>query len=614
MCGFLTEFAINEYELPLVLEEFETLLALSKNRGPDSTEILTGDYYRLGFNRLSILDLSENGNQPLTSPSGRYHVVFNGEIYNYRELAETYKFTNLRSHSDSEVLVHLLDTVGINAAIKALNGMFAISIVDTSNETLILTRDFAGIKPLFYGLSDKGVVAASQFNQVFKHFWFKDNLQLCPQAVKSYFGFGYMQDPQTVFQNIYQVEPGELVKIDSNGKLDKTQLVVFNDTDKCEDMVESHYLEQLEVTLDGAVNRQLVSDVPLATFLSGGVDSPLVSALAKRHKPNIKSFTVAVQDPNLNELAHAQKYAQELELDQEVRTVTASSLLQQLDAHFEAYPEPFGDYSSIPTFMITQMAKQEHTVMLSGDGGDELFFGYPRMLDVLNKRLWFFLPYALRTFLVRVTNKLGLTNTWSPFFKSFGDFVMNKHLHLPKVFLDTMMPDINFSDKVQKSYQFSLKLSRKKLLNDLRKNEFYNHLQRILIKVDRASMQHGLEVRVPLLDKSVIELAWHGCLSLKHKTALKQPLKALLSNYVPKANINQNKMGFTVPLHDWLHKELKKDVITTLQTDAIYGQDILNVLKLREYVTEYYEGKHDNAWGIWHLYAWQKWAKQEELL
>ncbi|MCR8666361.1 asparagine synthase (glutamine-hydrolyzing) [Aestuariibaculum sp. M13] len=609
MCGFLTEIVFNTSKEITKKEQFEKLLSLSKHRGPDSTEIQIGGYYQLGFNRLAVLDLSENGNQPVYSPSERFHVVFNGEIYNYKLLIQKYSLTDLRSSSDTEVLCCLLDKLGIESTIKELNGMFAIAIIDTLDKSLYLTRDFAGIKPLFFGVSQSGVVSASQFDQIFKHPWFSGNLSLRKDAMKTYFGLGYMPAPDTIYDHIFQVNPGELIRFFENGTISKNQIVQFDSMpEEVVSMTDDTYLKRLEKVVGEVVERQSQSDVPLAAFLSGGIDSPLICAMLKRLHPNVKAFTVKVSAPHLNESGIAKSYADALDIEQMVKDIKDSDLLEIIERHFEAYPEPFGDYSSIPTYLITQMAKQNHTVMLSGDGGDELFFGYPRMLDIMDKRHWFKIPFYMRIFLVRVTNTLGITKTWSPFFRRFDDFVMNKHLHISENILKNVFKDTPFVANINEGYKLFINGGYREILHSLRKNEFYNHLQRILIKVDRASMKHSLEVRVPFLDKDIIDFAWQGYLPLNDKADLKKPLKLLLSQFVPKSIVNTKKMGFTVPLQNWLHNDLKEDVLKMIYSVPFYGDTVMDISILRKYVDEFYEGKHNNAWGVWHIYAWQKWA------
>ncbi|WP_417200711.1 asparagine synthase (glutamine-hydrolyzing) [Bizionia sp.] len=600
MCGFLGEYTFKPNSLT-ESASFEALLALSAHRGPDASCTTRGSGFQLGFNRLAILDVSAQGNQPKASPSGRYQVVFNGELYNYQDLAETYALTDLHSTSDTEVLVHLLDVLGVAATIPLLNGMFAIAIIDMEIDCLYLTRDFAGIKPLFYGVANEGVVMASQFDQVFKHAWFCDSLELKPEIVKDYFGFGYMQAPNTIYSGIFQVNPGALVCINRQGEVLKNTVVSFSHTQELE-----ANRTTLASVLQTAVAKQLVSDVPIATFLSGGIDSPLISAYAKTHISDIEAFTLAVDNPLLNESDIAKGYADHLGIKQHVVSVTESDLLLEIDAHFKAFSEPFGDYSSIPTYVISKEAKKNHTVMLSGDGGDELFFGYPRMLDVLQKRWWFKMPYVIRKPLAQLTNTLGITKTWAPYFKSFDAFVMNKHLKLPAATLNNAFPKTSFSKSITKLYTFKNSNSTS-LLHQLRWNEFYAHMQRVLVKVDRASMAHSLEVRVPFLDKTSIAWAWLQKGDLKTKYDLKKDLKTLLAQEVPQSLINQKKMGFTVPLKDWLHTALQPDVMHAVFDTPFYGREVIEVSVLQAYVQDFFDGKHDNAWGVWHIYAWQKW-------
>ncbi|WP_055445292.1 asparagine synthase (glutamine-hydrolyzing) [Lacinutrix himadriensis] len=600
MCGFLGEYTFQNHAITEATS-FKELLALSKHRGPDATGITRGSGFQLGFNRLAILDVSPKGNQPKQSPSGRYQVVFNGEIYNYKDLAKTHALTNLVSTSDTEVLMHLLDKQGVEATIKLLNGMFAIAIIDTKEDCWYLTRDFAGIKPLFYGIHKNGVVAASQFDQIFKHPWFCKTLELQPEAVKEYFGFGYMQAPNTIYESVFQVNPGELLQINREGNVSKKTIVSFN---KIQETVQAK--TNLSPILQTAVSKQLVSDVPIATFLSGGIDSPLISAYAKKHIHDIEAFTLEVANPKFNESEIAKGYAAYLNIKQHTVAVKETDLVSEIDAHFKAYSEPFGDYSSIPTYVISKEAKKKHTVMLSGDGGDELFFGYPRMLDVLQKRWWFKLPFFIRKPLAQITNTLGITKTWAPYFKTLDAFIANKHVKLPAATLNAAFPNISFSKYVNALYAFQ-NANKQTLLHEMRWNEFYAHLQRVLIKVDRASMANSLEVRVPFLDKNSIIWAWQQHGKLTSKKDLKKDLKALLANEVPETLINQKKMGFSVPLLDWLHQHLKKEVIRVVFHTPFYGEEVIDVAVLRNYVQEFFDHKHDNSWGVWHIYAWQKW-------
>ncbi len=607
MCGFLGEFVF-EGELSSK-EAFANLLELSKQRGPDSTEITSKERFQLGFNRLAILDVSTNGNQPKQSPSGRYHVVFNGELYNYNILSETYKLKHLISTSDTEVLVHLLDLLGIHETVSLIRGMFAIAIIDTQSDCISLIRDYAGIKPLYYGLNEEGLVFASQFDQVFKHPWFYRNLELRPEVIKDYFAFGYMQAPQTIYSTIHQVEPGEIISIKFTGEITRELFCAYSPKPSTVYEENNATTQALDVVLKEVVKQQLVSDVSVGTFLSGGIDSPLVTAYAKSNAPEIDAFTIKIDDPILNESKIAQQYAGHLQIKHSIVEVTKSDLISNINDHFKGFSEPFGDYSSIPTYMLAKKAKLKHKVLLSGDGGDELFFGYERMLDILDKRAWFYIPKSIRKPLIRLTNALKITNTWAPFFDSFNDFVMSKHQYLSNDTLNIFFPTQPYSKAMQSLYAGKMQLSNANLLNYLRWQEFYGHLQRVLIKVDRASMAHGVEVRVPLLDKAVIDFAWalHSGLGKKHRL-LKKTLKDCLKLHVPKELIETKKRGFDAPIYDWLQHDLKEDVYKHVFELPIYGQEHIKINAMKAFVSDFYNKKHHNAWGVWHVYAWQKWA------
>jgi asparagine synthase (glutamine-hydrolysing) len=609
MCGLL-----GEYKFSGTLsksQDFKGLLSLSKHRGPDSTKIYTDTNFQLGFNRLALLDLTSAGEQPKISPSNRYHLVFNGEIYNYKLLQEKYNLRNLASTSDTEVLLHIIDKIGVINSLKELNGMFAIAIIDTVESKTYLARDFAGIKPLFYGLNEKGLVFASQFDQIFKHVWFKNTLSLRADIVKEYFAFGYMQSPNTIYNSISQINPGECISFDSNGNISIHVIKTFN---KNPDLSNKKYkLNSIKDKLQKAVELQSKSDRSLASFLSGGIDSSLIVSYAKKIKSDIEAFTLKVDSKKYNESDFAKAYAEHLNVRHKLVEAKQEDILKVVDEHFEAFSEPFGDYSSIPTYLVTKRTKKYHTAMLSGDGGDELFWGYPRMYDAIIKAFWFRLPYGLRKLMVRITNRLGLTNTYAPFYSNLQEFWMWKHIKLPKEVLNSIFKQ-DFSAELMNLYRLGHKNKRSKLQNFLKWNEFYGHMQRILIKVDRTSMRNSLEVRVPFLDKHVIDEAWQSKFSINKISGLKLPLKELLKQEIPEDLLMQEKKGFSVPIEDWFRSNLRQDLIEKTLHMSIYGNAYFNEKLLKQYVKDFLDLKHDNGWGIWHIYAWQNWALKSELI
>ena len=618
MCGFLGEYSINNIYKSNA-KDFKRLLKLSSKRGPDHIGFLSGTNFQLGFNRLSIQDLSDLGNQPMQSSCERYHMVFNGEVYNFNQLKVDFNLTNIHSSSDTEVILRLIEKIGVHDAVKQLDGMFAIMVVDMELNKTFLIRDFAGVKPLFYGVSDYGIFAASQFDQVHKHPWFVDNLKLRKDIVKEYFGLGFMMAPNTIFHNIFQVNPGEIVSVDSNGHITKDLFEDFDSENKVLiDEREKSFLEHFENDLSNTIKEQLVSDVPIATFLSGGIDSPLITALAKKHKTDIKAYTIGVDEKTIDESDKAREYADYLQVNHKVKSITKTDLINFIDEHFEAYPEPFGDYSSIPTFLITKEAVKDNTVMLSGDGADELFFGYPKLLHIVLNKSFFYGPIKLRKFINRAFIKLNILSTYAPvIYDKVSEWALGKQLYLPQNLLDSIVPDTLFSIELKTKFDTLDKSSKDslKLFSALKKNDFYTHMQRVLIKVDRASMGNSLEVRVPFLAKKIIKHGFSsGPKSIDSNYKLKNILKNTLALFLPKSIIFKKKKGFSVPMKSWLRNELKEELIEYIFDRKFYGDNILDVKIVKKYVQDFLDDNHDNEWGVWHIYAWQKWAYSHKLI
>ena len=618
MCGFIGEYLfIGENKSDI--SDFKKILKLSFKRGPDHIGFLSGTNFQLGFNRLSIQDLSDLGNQPMQSSCERYHMVFNGEVYNFNQLKVDFNLTNIHSSSDTEVILRLIEKIGVHDAVKQLDGMFAIMVVDMELNKTFLIRDFAGVKPLFYGVSDYGIFAASQFDQVHKHPWFVDNLKLRKDIVKEYFGLGFMMAPNTIFHNIFQVNPGEIVTVDSNGHITKDSFEDFDSENKVLiDEREKSFLEHFENDLSNTIKEQLVSDVPIATFLSGGIDSPLITALAKKHKTDIKAYTIGVDEKTIDESDKAREYADYLQVNHKVKSITKTDLINFIDEHFEAYPEPFGDYSSIPTFLITKEAVKDNTVMLSGDGADELFFGYPKLLHIVLNKSFFYGPIKLRKFINRAFIKLNILSTYAPvIYDKVSEWALGKQLYLPQNLLDSIVPDTLFSIELKTKFDTLDKSSKDslKLFSALKKNDFYTHMQRVLIKVDRASMGNSLEVRVPFLAKKIIKHGFSsGPKSIDSNYKLKNILKNTLALFLPKSIIFKKKKGFTVPMKSWLRNELKEELIEYIFDRKFYGDNILDVKIVKKYVQDFLDDNHDNEWGVWHIYAWQKWAYTHKLI
>ena len=607
MCGFLGEVSTNLIRS----DEFKNLLDLSVKRGPDQQGYWHDTNCQLGFNRLSILDLSENGKQPFVSPSGKFIMLFNGEIYNYKDLQKKYHIidADLRSTSDTEILSQLLDKVPLEVLAKELNGMFAITIWNTIEQQLYLIRDFSGIKPFFYGFHAEGVVVASQFNQVFKHPEFEDT-KLRPDIMKEFFGLGYMHAPNTVFENIFQVEPGQYIVWDLETKaiIEKKNYFEWKTTYELLDDKEDTRI-QFSNCFKSVVKSQLQADVPVATFLSSGYDSTLVTAYAKKNNIDIRAFTFGVDDPKLDETIDATIYANTLQVSHIIEKSHSEDLLDIVEEHFRSLPEPFGDYSSVPTYLITQKAKKHATVMLSGDGGDELFWGYPRFKKSVRQAYWFRYPLWMRKFIIPFFRKINKELSRAiDVVSNFSDWILNKQMHFTH--LNKLMPHSAFSTELLDIYAFTESFTKPNILQYLKKNEFYAHMQRTLKKVDLTSMANSLEVRVPFLDKEMINFSNTIIpqLGIKHDRP-KLFLKDDLYQFIDIKKVNKEKKGFSVPIEKWLREELKADYIKTVIETPFYGKEYLNENVLETLIFDFFGRKNKvDPWGLWHLYAWQKWA------
>ena len=610
MCGLIGESS----DSLLTELNFENLLELSINRGPDNHQTYKIDgQIQLGFNRLGIRDLSDKGNQPYHSPNQLFNFVFNGEIYNCEALISKFKLdtTKFRSSSDTEVIAHLLEKTSIETLAAELNGMYAIAIYNRKLKTIALLRDFAGIKPLFYGIHTRGIVFASQFNQVYKHPLIKSQLAVNPENLKEYFALGYMQAPNTIYNSINQVEPGTIIKYSlAENKISLVGCVkyTYKKNGTAAETDTASVIEGNKI-LNDVIKRQLVSDVPTATFLSGGIDSPIITAIASKQKPDIESFTVKVADETLNESEMAKGYANHLGIKNSVAEFDNHDIVGLIDEHFEAYSEPFGDYSSLPTYLICKLASKKFKVMLSGDGGDELFWGYPRFYNTLNHANWFALPRFTRNAIAYIKRKSGKKISYGIDSSSIGEWVLVQQSHNKLTIVDTFFKSpTSISKELKSAYKYIGKRRNKDLMQWLRWNEFYCHMQRILIKVDRASMGNSLEVRVPFLDKEFIDFAFQLSPDLKNKEP-KLVLKQIMNHYFPEALITKQKMGFTMDIEKILKNHCKSDFFKLLHSEKLVGKELLDLAAMEEYANSYFTDKHSNSWGIWIIYSYLKWSE-----
>lgn len=584
-----------------------SLSGLMRRRGPDDSGQWTdGAHVTFGFRRLSILDVTERASQPMLSEDGRHAIVFNGELYNYRELRRTLEGRGHRfkSTGDTEVLLRSLITWG-SAAVERFNGMFAFAWYNTQARRLVLARDAMGIKPLYYLEAPEGLVFGSQFDQMLRH-------PLCsgevdPTCVALYLRLSFLPPPFSLVSGVSQLEPGCLLTVEPGKRLRLSRYAAFPAEAVTAPLADA--VERVDDAVAQAVARQMVSDVPVGCFLSGGIDSPLVAAhVGRPHGVGLPAFTIGSDDPAHDEVAAAKGYAQSLCLDHRVGVLTGQEALAMLPHMAAAYSEPFADVSAIPTMALTALARTEVKVALSGDGGDELFWGYPRFAKVLAARKAFHLPRSARTLAYAASRATGGGLPRGVLSHNIGSWYLDSHSHLRSRDLASVLLADPGLPATFAEFELATVPSHAATAAWLRKNELRVHLQRILLKVDRASMYHGLEVRVPLLDPGVVAVAAamdpRQCIVEGQGKAV---LRQALARHAPGHLVGLPKRGFSAPVSRWLRTQLRPLVHDLLLSRDPYPAGFFRKAGIAELFERHLAGG-DHSAQIWPLLALQLWA------
>ncbi|QHO72375.1 asparagine synthase (glutamine-hydrolyzing) [Bradyrhizobium sp. CCBAU 051011] len=611
------------------------------HRGPDDSGVWLSEQASIAFGqrRLAIIDLSPLGHQPMVSANGQYAITFNGEIYNFRELrAELERCgVRFRGHSDTEVIVEGFAQWGVKSTIARLNGMFAIAAWDAAERQLFLARDRMGEKPLYWAVFDGLVLFGSELKALRAHPGWKPSLNR--GAIAAFLRHGYVPGPFTIYEDVYKLPPAGFVKIASGGGIEVGMYwdlagVVSQGQRNTLRADEEGLVDELEALLHDAVSRRMISDVPLGAFLSGGYDSSTVVALMQKASQRpVKTFTISFENPAFDEAKHAEAVARHLETDHTTFPVSGADALDVVPKLAEMYDEPFADSSQIPTHIVSALTRKRVTVALSGDGGDELFSGYDRYQWTEN--LWrpsAKMPLALRR-LVSASIRAVPPSTYNSIARYVPHFrrvprVGQKAHRLAQILSESSIDSMYYhaisyhqdpaalvkgSQEVRTvCWDQDLKVFLPDPVDRMRYLDMCTYLpDDILTKVDRASMAVALEVRVPFLDHRVVEWVWRlPTFQNARAPRPKHLLRRVLARHVPDRLVERPKMGFGVPLPNWLRGPLRNWAEDLMNEAGLSAGDIFDVEAVRSLWEEFLNGDNASYYLIWHILMFQAWHRQ----
>lgn len=620
ICGFITKRKIS-YDI------LKNMNDVMKHRGPDDSGEIIYEMSRnrlvgMAHRRLSILDLSDLGHQPMESPDGRVSVVFNGEIYNHMDLRTELKDYPFRSTCDTEVILAAYLKWGIDC-VKRFNGMFALAVYDRRTEEIYLSRDRIGKKPLYYYWNAGEMVFASELKPIIVYPYFEKKIRT--EIIPRFLCQQYINAPDTIFENTYKLEPGTVLCY-RNGSIETTKFwniaSVYNEQKKTPVQDYGEAKAELRKLLEDAVRIRMTADVPVGLFLSGGYDSSLVTAVAQSvsEKP-VHTYAIGFGDESLDEAGFAKKVAEELGTIHTEHYISEPEMFAMVDSIPQYYDEPFADSSQIPSMLVACLAKNDVTVVLTGDGGDEFFCGYSvydlvrqaQMLDLPGCMVYGFCnlpPFKAAGLMDRLPFRVR-TIAQNHDKRTKAQFMSDTYIHLADSMVKGRKKPIQYP--VEEEYREPSWQKRRMLL------DMDTYLPGdILCKVDRATMKYSMEARCPLLDYRVMEYSYRLPHRFKYQRENKKRiLKDLAYEFIPRELLDRPKTGFGVPLDVWMRGPLKEQLLDFSDRDYVERQGIFNVDVIAKAVSGYLESGDGGKYSgrnyskiLWSYLCFQKWYQR----
>lgn len=644
MCG-ITAYWSPVQRLETIAQTARRMVGALRHRGPNTnnTWVGEGNGIALGQARLAIQDLSEAGAQPMKSPGGRYVAVFNGEIYNHFELRAMLSSPPMwRGHSDTETLLACFEAWGIERTLKSAIGMFALAIWDSQDKSLLLARDRFGEKPLYYGVISGNLIVASELKSI--HAVAAGRLEMDRTAVADFFRFAFIPAPRSIYQGIHKLTPGSILRItgeDLKSGVTPTPQLFWSAIEAAYEArslrslprSDAEAIDGLESTLRQAVRRQLISDVPLGAFLSGGIDSSLIVGLMQSlASAPTKTFSIGFSEQEYNEADLAQTVAAHLGTDHTSLVITPQDALACVPQLPGIFDEPFADVSQIPTFLVAQLARTKVTVSLSGDAGDELFGGYNRHVSAITWDRWaqrtpagvrragavaldaiplgtlqhlstalhrHLSPNRAPRMLTRHVRKAAEALRANGLEDLYGRIVSHWREPVVRGQAPSGPPHLNRPEVWGPAGQMMMRDTLSYLPDD------------ILVKVDRSCMANSLESRVPFLDPDVFTYAWALPDSMKIRQGRgKWILRQLLYRMVPPALVDRPKMGFAVPIGEWLRGPLRDWAEDLLSVEALSCDDLLDAAAIRRAWSDHLARRRQGENPLWIALMFQSWRRR----